>query len=249
MPYNTMATAVTPALIIYLLDCSGSMGEKLDGAKKIEHLNEALHGVLKRMVQRSTKGDVVSPRYNLALIPYSDQPRDILAGIKTIKEVWDQGRPNFAPTTSTDTAAAFLYALDLLQRELPNLKGHPAPMVCHLTDGVYTGADPEPVARQIMQLANDDGNVLVENIFIAPNLTRQPISDASTWAGISDASELQDPYAAKLFSMSSELPPSYAEVVQADGYGLKAGCRMLIPGTSKDLVELAFAMSGSTPTR
>src|SRR5215207_7321108 len=112
MPHNTMATSVTPALIIYLLDCSGSMGEKLDGAKKIEQLNEALHGVLKRMVQRSTKGDVVSPRYNLALVPYSDRPRDVLAGIKTIKEVWDQGRPNFAPTTSTDTAAAFRYALD-----------------------------------------------------------------------------------------------------------------------------------------
>jgi len=249
MPYNTMATAVTPALIIYLLDCSGSMGEKFDGAKKIEHLNEALHGVLKRMVQRSTKGDVVSPRYNLALVPYSDRPRDVLAGIKTIKEVWDQGRPNFAPTTSTDTAAAFRFALDLLQKELPNLNGHPAPMVCHLTDGAYTGDDPEPIARQIMQLANDDGNVLVENIFIAPNLTQQPISDASAWAGIIDASELHDPYAIKLFNMSSELPASYAEVVQADGYSLKPGSRMLIPGTSKELVELAFAMSGATPTR
>jgi hypothetical protein len=249
VPHNNVATSTTPALIIYLLDCSGSMGETFDGAKKIEHLNEALHGVLRRMVQRSTKGNVVAPRYNLALIPYSDRPRDVLSGIKTIKEVWDQGRPNFAPTTSTDTAEAFRYALNLLQKELPNLNGHPAPMVCHLTDGAYTGDDPEPIARQIMQLSNDDGNVLVENIFIAPNLTRQPISDASTWPGFTDVSELDNPYAAKLFNMSSELPAGYAEVVQADGYGLKPGCRMLIPGTSKELVELAFAMSGATPTR
>ncbi len=249
MPYNTVATAATPALVIYLLDCSGSMGEQFEGARKIEHLNEALHGVLRRMVQRSTKGNVVSPRYNLALIPYSDRPRDVVGGVKTIKEVWDLGRPNFSPTTTTDTAEAFRFALGLLQKELPNLKGHPAPMVCHLTDGAYTGDDPEPIAQQIMQLSNDDGKVLVENIFIAPDLTRQPITDASTWAGFTDVAELNNPYAAKLFNMSSELPAGYAEVVQADGYALKAGCRMLIPGISKELVELAFAMSGATPTR
>lgn len=248
MPYNTLATAASPALIIYLLDCSGSMGEKFEGARKIDHLNDALFSVLKRMVQRSTKGNVVAARYRLAFIPYSDKPTDLLPGIKSIKEVWDQGRPSFAPIATTDTAAAFRFALQLLQNELPHLDGHPAPMICHLTDGVYTGDDPEPIAQQIMQLGNDDGNVLIENIFIASNLTRQPILDAMSWPGFMDVSELGDPYAVKLFNMSSPLPAGYAEVVMADGYSLKPGCRMLIPGTNKDLVELAFAMSGATPT-
>jgi uncharacterized protein YegL len=249
MAYSKVATGATPALVIYLLDCSGSMNEKLDGEPKIKHLNEALGRVLERMVQRSTKGEVISPRYRLALIAYSDQPRDILGGVKTINEVVNKGKPKLSASMVTNTEAAFTYARDLLRQELPQLAGHPAPMVCHLTDGQFTGNDPEPIAQEIMQMSNDDGNVLVENIFVAPDLTRQPITDSEAWPGISDAGELQDAYAVKLFNMSSALPASYAEVIRADSYSLRAGCRMLIPGANKDLVELAFTMSGATPVR
>jgi uncharacterized protein YegL len=247
MSYTVLATAKTPALIIYLLDCSGSMSEKLDGQTKIEHLNDALYKVLVRMVQRSTKGETVSPRYRVAMISYSDQPRDILGGIKPIDEVVKKGRPKLSAGGVTDTAAAFSLARDLLKHELPQISAHPAPMICHLTDGQFTGGDPESIAQEIMQLSNQDGNVLVENIFVAPNLTRQPIANSESWPGISDAAELRDSYAVKLFNMSSSLPDSYAEVVRQDNYSLQAGCKMLIPATSRDLVELAFAMSGATP--
>jgi hypothetical protein len=99
-----------------------------------------------------------------------------------------------------------------------------------------------------MQMSNDDGHVLIENIYVGPNLTKQAISDIETWPGIMDVSELDNQYAQKLFNMSSLLPDSYANMINEDGYGMGSGARMLIPGTNKDLIELAFAMSGATPT-
>lgn len=247
MPYQTKATSATPALVIYLLDCSGSMQDPLDGVPKIDHVNNALAGVLERMTQRSTKGEVISARYRLAFIAYNDQPIDLLGGIKTIDEVMAKGRPRLTPGGRTDSAAAFAYARDLLRKELPGIAGHPAPMICHLTDGQFTGSDPLPVAQEIMQMANADGSILVENIYVERNLTLQPILDTEKWPGVSDESEISDVYARKLFAISSPLPDGYAATIADDGYALRAGSRMLIPGTSKDLIELAFAMSGATP--
>ena len=142
-----------------------------------------------------------------------------------------------------------MMARDLLKQELPNLQhDHPAPMVCHLTDGMFTGSDPEPIAQEIMQMSNEDGKVLVENIYIGPDLTTQPISDIEAWPGVLDISELRSQYAQKLFNMSSPLPDSYAIVINEEGYAFRPGSRMLIPGTNYDLIELAFVMSGATPT-
>jgi uncharacterized protein YegL len=248
MSYNLVATGKTPALIIYLIDISGSMSESLDGMPKIEHVNQAIEKVLVRMVQRSTKGEVISPRYRLAMAAYSDNPIDILGGIQTIDDVAKKGRPKLSATSLTNTHSAFTWARDLLKQELPNLNGQPAPMVCHLTDGQFTGSDPTPIAQEIMQMSNDDGNVLIENIYVGPNLTHQPITDAESWPGLSDVSELNNQYAQQLFHISSPLPGSYADVIQEEGYKLNAGSRMLIPGTNKELIELAFAMSGATPT-
>src|SRR5437660_2778370 len=107
------------------------MGESLDGASKIEHVNEALEKVLIRMVQRSTKGEIISPRYSLAMVAYSDEPLDIVGGIKTIDAVVKMGRPKLSATNSTNTIDAFVWARDLLKRELPKLTGCPAPTICH----------------------------------------------------------------------------------------------------------------------
>jgi len=246
--YNTPASSTSPALVIYLFDISTSMQQELDGLPKIEHANQAIEKVLRRMVQRSTKGEVISPRYRLAMIAYSEQPYDILGGIQTIDQVVRRGKPRLSADTTADAAAAFMVARELLMQELPYLRGHPAPMVCHLTDGKFTGSDPEPIAQEIMHMANDDGNVLVENIYLGSELTTQPISDPYSWPGVSDIYELKSRYAKKLFNMSSPLPDSYVEMINEEGYELEPGSRMLIPGTNYDLIELALAMSSATAT-
>jgi hypothetical protein len=248
MPYEVMATQKTPALIIYLIDSSQSMSETLDGVPKISHVHNALQRVISRMVRRSTKGELVSPRYRIAMITYSTDTDDILKGIKTIDEIAMMGVPDIQPSNRTDTAKAFALARDILARELPSLRGHPAPMVCHLTDGAFTGPDPEPIAREIMGMANDDGNVLIENIYVGGGLTHQPIADAQSWSGITSVNELANDHAKKLYSFSSQLPASYSQMIREDEYALNAGARMLFPAGNEELIELAFAMSGATPT-
>jgi uncharacterized protein YegL len=248
MAYELLATTRSPALIIYLIDVSGSMSDRLDGSTKINHVSEALSNILQRMVQRSTKGEIVSARYRLAMYAYSDRPYDMLGGVESITEVVKRGRPKLTASNVTDTKAAFSKARDLLRNELPSMQGSPAPMVCHLTDGQFSGDDPEPVAREIMSMSTADGPVLIENIFVGPGLLHRPIADAENWRGVTSERDLKDPYAKKLFSMSSALPKAYASVVEREGYSLSAGSRMLIPCSNRDLLELAFAMSGATPT-
>jgi uncharacterized protein YegL len=249
MPYEIAATSRTPALIIYVVDISGSMDQMLDGQKKIEHVNQAMRRILQKMVQRSTKGEIVSPRYRLGMIAYSDTPLNIFNGVESISEVVKRGRPMFAAEQATNTYAAFKLVRDLLRGELANQQGKPAPMVCHITDGEFTDSDPEPLAKEIMDMKTADGNVLMENIFVGDNLLKTPIQDAESWRGIFSADEIKDDYARKLFRMSSLLPESYRENVEKAGYSLQPGARMLLPCNNRELIELAFAASGATPTR
>lgn len=167
MPYETLATGNTPQLIVYLLDISGSMDDPLGNHRRIDVVVEALSAMLRQMVFRSTKGSRVSPRYRIAMFAYSDQVYDLLDGVKSVDVVARMGVPKLEPLRSTDTARAFAQAEKLLQQELPNMAACPAPLVCHMTDGEFTGADPEPIVRRIMGMRIPDGNVLVENIFIS----------------------------------------------------------------------------------
>src|SRR5689334_7264205 len=140
--YNIPATSKTPALIIYLLDVSGSMSQVFDaGQTCIDLVSQALQKMAVKMVQRSTKGTIVSPRYRVAMFAYSSQVIDLLGGVKTIDELAKLGVPRLTTLDATDTAAGFTEVERLLQAELPNIQDHPAPLVCHMTDGQYTGPD------------------------------------------------------------------------------------------------------------
>jgi hypothetical protein len=150
---------------------------------------------------------------------------------------------------TTETAAAFAQAEKLLQAELPNLRTCPAPLVCHMTDGEYTGVDPESIAKRIMGMSVPDGNVLVENIFISDKILPQPIGDPSKWPGILPDTKLNNDYARKLRAVSSPVPASYKAMMLENGYQLADGALMLLPGMSPELVAMGFQMSAATPVR
>jgi len=215
--YERLANSKTPALVIYLLDISASMGTPLGGKQRIDVVMDSLEIILKQMIFRSTKGSVIMPRYRVAMFAYSDKVYDLLDGIKTIEEVVQYGVPDLSPLRTTETAQAFMACEDLLINEIPNLVDCPAPLVCHLTDGEYTGDDPEPIARRIMSMKVPDGNVLVENIFISDNILEDEIKDPQLWAGITPTTVFANNYATKLQGMSSLIPPSY-QVCTAPGF-------------------------------
>jgi hypothetical protein len=249
MPYETMATAKTPALIIYLLDVSASMNRPLGQKRRIDVVMDALTAALRQMVFRSTKGGLLSPRYRIAMLAYSDHVYDVYGGTKTVDEAARIGVPELSPMRTTDTARAFEQAERLLRSELTNLSSCPAPVVCHMTDGEYTGDDPEPVARRIMRLEVSDGNVLVENIFISDRVLLEPVTDPYQWPGVLSDTKLHDKYAVKLRAMSSPVPGSYRAMMRENNYHLAPEAVMLLPGTSPELVAMGFQMSSATPVR
>lgn len=246
-PYEVLATATTPALIIYVLDISASMSQRMGASTRIEIVMEALRAALRQMVYRSTKGTKISPRYHIAMYAYSEHVYDLLGGIKTVDKVASLGVPELSTQTSTDTALAFSWVEKLLKQEMPNLNGRPAPLVCHMTDGEYTGDDPKPIVDRIRNMKTSDGNVLIENIFISDSILKEGIPDPHRWGGITRSTKLTGSYAQKLRDMSSPLPPTYRALMREYGYQIEDQACMMLPGSSPELVKMGFVMSTTTP--
>jgi hypothetical protein len=249
MPYEILASSKTPALIIYLLDVSASMSQPLGNQRRIDAVSDALLAALKTMVFRSTKGGRISPRYRIAMFAYSDHVYDLLDGMKTVDQIASMGVPEISPMRTTDTARAFAQAERLLLAELPSMRSCPAPLVCHMTDGQFTGDDPQPIVRRITEMSVPDGNVLVENICLSDTMFSQPLADPAEWPGILPNTKLSSDYAHMLRAMSSPLPESYREMMLENGYRVARGAVMLLPGVSPELVSMGFQMSASTPVR
>lgn len=249
MAYSVLATSKTPALIIYLLDVSASMAQPLGDKRRIDVVMDALTVALRQMIMRSTKGARVSPRYRIAMLAYSDHVYDLLDGIKTVAEVAQYGVPDLDPMRTTDSAKAFAQAEKMLESELLDLIPGPAPLVCHMTDGEYTGGDPEPIVQRIMQMSVPDGNILVENIFISDTILPETKIDPTKWPGILPDTPLTSDYAQKLLKMSSPIPESYRTMMRENNYQLAPNALMLLPGVSPELVAMGFQMSAATPVR
>jgi hypothetical protein len=245
--YETTATKNTPALIIYLLDMSASMSAEIDGQRKIDLVSDTLTQVAREMLRRSMKGTQPSPRYRVAIYAYNNTIRDVLGGPKPIDEFVEIGIPVMKPDGQTDTAAAFEQAEQLLIRERSNLRDCPAPLLCHLTDGAYTGDDPLPIAERIRQMDFPDGAVLVENIFFDSDALRHPVSDPYDWRGVTSLDDLATNAAKHLFRMSSPIPQSYLRLFADRGYTMGSDARLLFPGDTPEMIEAAFTMSGMTP--
>jgi hypothetical protein len=246
-PYALLATAKTPALIVYLLDLSASMTQTMGNKRRIDIVNDALTIALRQMIFRSTKGARISPRYRIAMYGYSDQVYDLLGGVKTVDHVAKVGIPELSLQRTTDTALGFARIEDLLASELHNVINCPAPLVCHMTDGEFTGDDPGPIVQRIMAMRVPDGNVLVENIFISDQILNQPIQNAREWPGIVPGCALENEYALQLANMSSPLPKSYHAMMREAGYRMDKNALMMLPGMTPSLVEMGFVMSAATP--
>jgi hypothetical protein len=256
MPYETVATQATPALVIYLLDMSVSMNDAVDedGAgepgsaqSKSELVTHTLTRAIREMVRRSTRGTHPLARYRVAAFAYNNEIHDVFGGARPITEIIQIGVPVMSPSGTTDTAKAFEHAEQLLISMHSELKDCPAPLICHFTDGSYTDDSPLPVAQRIQQMTFPDGAVLIENIFFDNGALAAPVTDPYTWPGIHTRDELSSTYAYELYQMSSVIPDSYLRMFTERGYAMRPGARLFFPGTSPDMVEAAFTMSGMTP--
>src|SRR5690348_14806825 len=81
MNYTQLATTLTPALVIYLVDVSDSMNYASGTTTKIESVNAALRDSIKNMVRRSMQYGVPQERYQVAILAYSTRVVNVLNGI------------------------------------------------------------------------------------------------------------------------------------------------------------------------
>ena len=92
------------------------------------------------------------------------------------------------------------------------------PIVINITDGMANDGHPHKPARELCELASQDGNVLLMNIHISPNGTT-PILLPSTDQG------LPDDFARLLFHMSSPLPGAMLEQAYTLNTPIENGAR------------------------
>lgn len=224
------------------------MNDPCGEGTKIDLVNRALRASIKDMVRRSLRDGVVQRRYRLAILAYSTGVIDVLGGVRDLPELLSTGMPELIAGGVTDTAGGFAEVESLLgqQLALSHAQHAPAPLVCHLTDGVFTTVDPAPILRRIQSLRVPDGPVLVENVLFADGMLRRAPSDWQQWEGVRKANELQDDYARYLFGLSSPLPDSYRQSINNYGYRLQPGAAMFFPGAESDLVRLAFVIASAT---
>jgi len=242
--YQNQATSNSQALVVFLLDVSGSMGKPMGGNTRIQVVKDALKMTVTEMVQRSLKNKELRPRYKVAMIAYSDDVYDVLGGVKTIDLVAKMGIPKLEPLNRTDTTKGFYYVKKLLEQEVKNMsKESPAPLVIHMTDGEFTSKeDPELVVRAIQKIAVPDGNVLVENLFVSDEL-KVSIKNPTAWPGYLLGEDVGNPYCNRLLSLSSPLPEMYRTVMGELGYTIQPNTLMMYPGIKPEFVQMAFVMS------
>jgi uncharacterized protein YegL len=244
--YTQPATTVTPALVIYIIDSSDSMNEQCGDTTKIGLVNKALRSVLKDMVRRSIRDGIPQCRYKIALFAYNSRVINALNGICDLPDLLNLGVPEITAGGKTDTAGAYAAAETLLRENLYDFQRCPAPLVCHLTDGKLTTDDPTPIVERIKAMKVDDGNVLVENIYVGDRMLKKSVHDWRRWGGVTRENDLVDDYAKFLLRLSSPMPETYRENINNFGYALQSGAQLFFPGTHSDLVRLAFAASSAT---
>ncbi|XVV04918.1 vWA domain-containing protein [Actinosynnema sp. CA-248983] len=99
------------------------------------------------------------------------------------------------------------------------------PIVINITDGESTDGDPAPVAARLRSAHTVDGNALLFNVHLPaldpgkPHVPRHEVIFPNSTEALPDGS------AARLFTMSSELPGPIAEAASSAGYAVRPGAR------------------------
>jgi hypothetical protein len=246
--YEARMSLRRPGCVLFLVDQSLSMDKRMPGrVRKSEAVADAVNRLLSGLVGRCTEGDTTHDYLHVGVLGYAETVMPLLTGARPllpISEVAGTGRPGFLvpgprdglgrlvkvkpwplhvyiePRAVPYTAmcSALLTAIQVVGGFI---RAHPdsfPPIVINLTDGDATDGEPGPLARTLCSLASRDGNVLLFNLHMS---TRDdpPLEYPAALPRI------RDPYAERLFAMSSVLPPRMVEAAAAIHRHLDPGAR------------------------
>jgi len=268
MSYERKVERAHPALIVMLLDDSGSMSGTLPGSGDARYLwverysGIILKELLARCMEVAGETPTVKPRYYLDVIKYgsnveawqngsdADTELDIGAAAKKFTDSGSLGLG--AKLGGTDTAAAFQFALTRIEKALQKERFQNSfpPIVFHLTDG-ESHTDASPIAQQIMKLSSSDGNVLIVNGYIGTHtqLTYNDPNDFPGYLTEQEAGPGQDNI--RMFQMSSVMPQSMRENLISDGIFpmIRENARLFFDVRTKEMLKHVIQVVGSGGSR
>lgn len=161
---------------------------------------------------------------------YENLKKKMSDGTGGIVEV-DVKQPVWVEPITTDGATnmlgAFKLAKQLAEKWIADNADNPAPVIINISDGVpyYDGQDPRvcmqettALAKEIMNLSNADGNVLIFNA---------QIDDKGNGSVVfpNDRSKISQEEAQFLFDITSEVPDSYKDAAAKNELPIEHGSR------------------------
>jgi hypothetical protein len=246
MPYSAEISRANPTCFLFLIDQSKSMLGLIGGGQgktKAEAVADSLNRLLYTLVLRCVKGAAVLDRFHVGVIGYGLHVAPALGGPLAGRElvpiselarsplrVEQRSDPGggqpvrfpiwFEPVA--DGKTPMCATLNMAGGILSNfLMEHPhcfPPVVMNLTDGEANDGDPDVSAGRLRQLSSTDGGVLLFNLHLS--------SRSGAEVAFPDSeSALADPFARRLFRMSSTLPPSMWDSAREAGIAVNANTR------------------------
>jgi Mg-chelatase subunit ChlD len=256
-----------PGLFFLLVDGSGSMKEDFaPGVKKSESVAEVANNVLGSLVERFRSGNTVSDRLDVVALRYGgDQVVNAFDGslngtsgpveiskldsaqVDTVEQQDDEGntftaktwlKPG-APGGNTPMAKGFGEALGSIKSWGRRPQDSEFLILgVHVSDGIFTDADPSDQLSELQDAARKQGGKLVmTNILLAKNgsTAKQILFPTPEEAeSFDDAGKL-------LFKLSSPVPESLARSL-----GTRPGARMMAYNADPDGLEKVFVAGSST---
>lgn len=237
---ESLADVLNRLLANLVIKCS-----KGDEIRDYFHLNIIGYGsTIGQLFISNTSGQEVVPISAIANAPARIEERtkkvdDGAGGLvdTTIKfPIWLDPVANGA----TPMCQALTSAKSIIENWLNKNPNCFPPIIINITDGESTDGNPTEVARQLMNLASTDGNVLFFNIHLS-SLKSMPIEFPDK------EDSLPDQFAKLLFNMSSILPPHIQNAAKQEGYNISESTRGFT--FNADLVALIrFLDIGTRPS-
>lgn len=278
VPYDRAITQQHPALLVLLLDQSGSMENAwLRGGTKADGVAEAVNNLIQSIVLMSVRQKEVRHYFDLAVIGYSGstvasmfQGTDIKSpiittttaneivrrqtvtegGLRIERHVWVEPRA----AGQTPMCLALATAKDITENWAAQHEESFPPIVLNLTDGAGNDGEPLAVAEELLQVSTKYGSALLLNCHISGPLDKRDGDkpDAGSDKPILFPDEkfpLPSQYARDLFEMSSALPESFRRRAIDLEFDVTEGARGYIYNATKADVVRFLSVGTPAPSR
>ena len=260
--YRVAISRADPALIVFLLDRSGSMDEHYaEGMSRARYLARTVDNALLEMAVRCHKAEGTRDYFHVACLGYGDEKvgnafsSPLASGdyatisaiasspLRLVDDPVGGKIPQWIEPIaggSTPMCAAFERACSFVAQWCDAHPRSYPPTVINVSDGESTDGDPRRPAEILRRLHTNDGECLVFNLHVGEGGTGEIVFPESS-TGLNE-------HARRLYDMSSPFPPHLRDQAQAAGFRVGGGSRFFAWGAGAALATRFFEL-GTRPVK